>query len=69
MTRYDTRCIQCWRMHAVVRRADGHCFCEHCRITFDPVDDGDVTYGDPARYAERKEEYQRRRQGRANSRS
>lgn len=36
---------------------DGHCnwYCNHCRATFDGVDDGDVGYGPPSRRIERQE--------------
>lgn len=64
MESMEIKCIKCGRVKAVRKLGSGHCFCDHCKIEFDPVDDGDVGYGSQERYAERKEEYQLRQQGR-----
>lgn len=58
------KCIQCGRIKAVRKLADGTCWCDHCNIRFDPVDDGTTGYGRPDNNAARNEEYIMRKQGR-----
>lgn len=40
--------------------------CGNCKRIYDGIDDGDVGYSGPERYAERKEEFEARRARRGN---
>jgi len=38
-------------------------FCRSCKREFEDVDDGDIGYGNPEKYAVRKESFQQKNQG------
>jgi hypothetical protein len=50
----DLRCPACGQQ--TVDRGNGFGYCHGCKMEFDSESDGDVTYGDPARIVERREQ-------------
>jgi len=52
-------CPKCGSRKRVIPAGDNvHTFaCLTCQCCFEDVDDSDIGYGDPARYAERREEF------------
>lgn len=54
----EKRCPKC---SGAVSNVDTRLYyCENCKMYTDCEDDGDISYGRQDRYAERKEEYERR---------
>jgi ribosomal protein L37AE/L43A len=54
-------CPRCQTAKRVYPHGERNFQCDKCGAIFDGQDDGTVGYGDPARFAERKERHQQRR--------
>lgn len=62
------RCPWCGNARRVYAHGSREFFCDGCKRIFDGIDDGDVGYQGPERYAERKEAFQLREQARKTGR-
>ena len=56
MSADDARCPKCGRFTCVKHNASSRAWwCLHCKMAFEPDDDGDISYGQPSRRLEREE--------------
>ena len=62
----EPRCPRC--NGTLMKREEKLYWCAECNMLTDAIDEGEVGYGDPSRFASRKEEYEKRQRERRQQR-
>ena len=57
----EARCPKCGRRSQTPSAGHARWYCHACRMEFESLDDGDITYGRPERRLEREERREERR--------
>lgn len=60
----SAKCPKCHRISHTQAAGKARWYCHHCRMEFEALDDGDVTYGRPEKRLEREEQQKARQRTR-----